>query len=345
MGDSCRLDPGLGYLYSQHSSAIHSDQRLTVDRGLTPVRVPASLYSLPGTAQASLPHHRPRLSRLSTHPQQPTLSLLNPLLQLVYLNNTRASKQNIPHTFPTVIVSPHSTSPSSDRASSRSAASNNFASAVVPRQQLDVHCTVSQGVQSGASSMSANGMTTMGGKRDEGFAPHRTPRPSLISQPSNSVPSTPHQYPREVFSRSRSPSPNGGLGSHSPRSVSSEANSTMPSLRKARGGCRFETNAAFGRRRIPYISSDILEKAKEEPKKGLDPQEDKKLSGDMRELYDRLLPSEESKERRSMFVKKLENILHTEWPGNEFKVHVFGSSGNLLFTSESDGEVLNHGLL
>jgi DNA polymerase sigma len=82
-----------------------------------------------------------------------------------------------------------------------------------------------------------------------------------------------------------------------------------------------------------------LEKAKEEPKKCLNPKEDEKLSGDMRELYDRLLPSQESMDRRRVFVKKLEDILHTEWPGNEFKVHVFGSSGNMLFTSESDVDV------
>jgi DNA polymerase sigma len=113
----------------------------------------------------------------------------------------------------------------------------------------------------------------------------------------------------------------------------------MPTLRApGTSRCKYETNAAFGRRRIPYVSSDILEPPPEEPKKTLDPQEDKKLSGDMRELYDRLLPSADSTARRKAFVKKLENILHTEWPGNEFKVHVFGSSGNLLYTSESDGE-------
>jgi DNA polymerase sigma len=90
---------------------------------------------------------------------------------------------------------------------------------------------------------------------------------------------------------------------------------------------------------MPYDSSDILEKPKDEPKKSLDPHEDEKLSGDMRELYDRLLPSADSTARRHAFVKKLERILHTEWPGNEFKVHVFGSSGNLLYTNESDGEL------
>jgi DNA polymerase sigma len=114
----------------------------------------------------------------------------------------------------------------------------------------------------------------------------------------------------------------------------------MPTLRAPTRPtrCKYETNAAFGKRRIPYTSSDVLEKAKEEPKKTLDPHEDEKLSGDMRELYDRLLPSQESTNRRNAFVKKLERILHTEWPGNEFKVHVFGSSGNQLYTNDSDGK-------
>jgi DNA polymerase sigma len=113
----------------------------------------------------------------------------------------------------------------------------------------------------------------------------------------------------------------------------------MPTLRQGRrNGCKYETNSAFGKRRIPYTSSDVLEKAKEEPKKTLDPHEDEKLSGDMRELYDRLEPSQESTARRRQFVDKLQKILETEWPGNEFKVHVFGSSGNMLYTSDSDGK-------
>lgn len=73
------------------------------------------------------------------------------------------------------------------------------------------------------------------------------------------------------------------------------------------------------------------------PKKYLSPKEEEKLSGDMRELYDRLLPSSASDERRSRFVQKLERILNERWPGNDIRVYVFGSSGNLLSTEESDG--------
>lgn len=74
------------------------------------------------------------------------------------------------------------------------------------------------------------------------------------------------------------------------------------------------------------------------PKKYLNPTEEDKLSGDMRELYDRILPTKDSDERRAKFVRKLENILNKQWPGNDIKVHVFGSSGNMLCTTDSDGE-------
>lgn len=58
----------------------------------------------------------------------------------------------------------------------------------------------------------------------------------------------------------------------------------------------------------------------------------------MRELYDRILPSAESEERRAKFKQKLERILNEQWPGNDIKVHVFGSSGNMLCSSDSDGQ-------
>ena len=78
------------------------------------------------------------------------------------------------------------------------------------------------------------------------------------------------------------------------------------------------------------------------PKKYLDPPENEKLSGDMRELYDRILPSEESNFRRAHFVQKLERMLNQQWSGSDIKVHVFGSSGNMLCTSDSDGKQSHH---
>ena len=89
---------------------------------------------------------------------------------------------------------------------------------------------------------------------------------------------------------------------------------------------------------MPYQSDELLEEAKEVLKKTLDPREDDKLSGDMRELYDRLQPKQEDVDIRDKFVKKVQRILETEFPGVEMKVHVFGSSGNMLWTAESDGK-------
>lgn len=86
------------------------------------------------------------------------------------------------------------------------------------------------------------------------------------------------------------------------------------------------------------IGDAPLERPKEVPKKALSPDEEKKLSGDMRELYDRLLPTPDRDKKRLQFVDKLGRILRKEWPGNEFHVHVFGSSGNMLCTNESDGK-------
>ncbi|KAL9600674.1 MAG: hypothetical protein Q9219_003004 [cf. Caloplaca sp. 3 TL-2023] len=97
---------------------------------------------------------------------------------------------------------------------------------------------------------------------------------------------------------------------------------------------------AHSRRRIPYsVGGEQLERPASMPKKYLNPVEEGKLSGDMRELYDRLLPTRDSDDRRARLVQKLERILNEKWPGNDIKVHVFGSSGNLLCTNESDVDI------
>ena len=67
----------------------------------------------------------------------------------------------------------------------------------------------------------------------------------------------------------------------------------------------------------------------------------------MQQLYQKLLPSQESERRRTRLVEKLEKILNDEWPGHDIKVNVFGSSGNLLASDDSDGTentILYHGL-
>lgn len=166
-------------------------------------------------------------------------------------------------------------------------------------------------------------------------------RPTLQhthSHQSNSVPSTPHQRPRKLSLGASSPAPVDDP-THSPRSVHSESNSHLPPLRRPPVGCRFETPIAFSKRRMPYsLGGDPLEKAKGPIKEALQPDEEQKLTGDMRELYDRLLPSAENEERRAKLVQKLERLLNAQWPGGDIRVRVFGSSGNMLCSSDSDGQ-------
>ncbi|KKZ67149.1 hypothetical protein EMCG_07171 [[Emmonsia] crescens] len=167
---------------------------------------------------------------------------------------------------------------------------------------------------------------------------HIPPRPTFASQHSSSLPSTPYQHPRDLQFVSRSPSPN--RGSSSPRSTHSESTHLLPSLRRPYGGCKYETGMAHFRRRIPYsLGSELLPKELGPLKEHLDPADEKNLTGDMRELYDRLLPSEESEQRRLKFVNKLENLLNKQWPGNNIRVRVFGSSGNKLCSSDSDVDI------
>lgn len=165
----------------------------------------------------------------------------------------------------------------------------------------------------------------------------QTARPPLVTHQSNSLPSTPYQHPRDLSFHSRTPSPR--RNSTSPRSTQSESNHQLPSFRKPLGGCKYETGMAFFRRRMPYsLGGDLLPEEKEGLKERLDSAQEEKLTEDMKEVYDRLLPSAESDDRRRQLVRKLEKLLNNQWPGSNIKVHVFGSSGNKLCSSESDGE-------
>jgi hypothetical protein len=351
MGD--RHTSSAAYLYIHHPLTAHSAARQIKHRASSPLVVeqPSTRHSQSQSVNLSSspsPYtpflHSPSVS----HPPPPLSAspylLLHPFLQLARIDELHPPASHTP--FPAVIVSPHSLSPPPQRDSARTASKNTPAhSAPAPKHTADGNKHSQRSVQSSAPTMTSNGTQgpVMATKRDEaGGALARVQRPSIVSQHSNSVPSTPLQVARRYDTRSRSPSPNSGLGSHSPRSVASEANSTMPTLRPARQTkCKFETNVgALGRRRVPYHSSDILEKAKEEPKKTLDPNEEDKLSGDMRELYDRIQPTPEHTAIRNQFVQKVQRILETEFPGNDFKVSIFGSSGNMLWTAESDGNCI-----
>lgn len=99
---------------------------------------------------------------------------------------------------------------------------------------------------------------------------------------------------------------------------------------------------AYFRRRIPYsLGADPLPEEKEGLKEKLDPEEERKLTTDIMDLYDRLLPSAESDDRRHQLVRKLEKLFNDQWPGHEIKANVFGSSGNKLCSSDSDGMSLD----
>lgn len=179
-----------------------------------------------------------------------------------------------------------------------------------------------------------NGEALGGGKR---VSPSRPP---LASQLSNSMPSTPQQHACAFFSRSRTPSPARNVKNYSPRSVYSE--SGLPTPQPAKAFCKYE-RALTGRRRMGYnIGADPLEPEQPPPAQELENDVEAKLTTDMRELYGRLQPSRESQDNRKKLVAKIQRLLEDQWPGNEFVIHVFGSSGNLLCTTDSDGMATSH---
>jgi DNA polymerase sigma len=97
---------------------------------------------------------------------------------------------------------------------------------------------------------------------------------------------------------------------------------------------------AKARRRVPYsLGPEKLGPDPSLTKKKLGPEEEAKLSKEMQELYQRLLPSSDSEARRIRLVEKLEKLLRDRWPGFSVKVNVFGSTGNNLGTSDSDVDI------
>jgi hypothetical protein len=162
---------------------------------------------------------------------------------------------------------------------------------------------------------------------------------STSSHQSSSVPSTPHQHARKFSFESREPSPT-ATSNHSPRSAYSESTLTSTRPPPPRGGCRYETAMAHTRRRMPYsIGSERLEKlSSPDVKSKLSEDEERKLSTDMRELYDRLLPTADVENKKEKLVRKLQKLFNDEWPGHDIQVHMFGSTGNLLCTDTSDGK-------
>ncbi|KAK4227511.1 hypothetical protein QBC38DRAFT_190299 [Podospora fimiseda] len=180
-------------------------------------------------------------------------------------------------------------------------------------------------------------------------APPLRPSPSTQNAPgapsqtvlSSSVPSTPHQHARKFSFESREPSP-GATQNHSPRSAYSEANGNVPSLRPLpprNGGCRFETAIPYSRRRMPYSDEKLPKVDVDKIKSRLSDEEEIKLKSEMDDLYGRLLPKTDDEIKRQKLVDKLESLFTGQWPNANIKVHLFGSSGNLLCTDDSDVDI------
>ncbi|KAJ5518339.1 PAP/25A-associated [Penicillium expansum] len=199
-------------------------------------------------------------------------------------------------------------------------------------------CSLHRDVASLASAQSSTMAWRPQSDVPQSDVPETAARPPLTSHQSNSLPSTPYQHARNLSFHSRSPSP--ARGSTSPRSTHSEATHLPPFSRKPLGGCKYETAMAYFRRRIPYsLGADILPEEKGALKEQLSPDEEKKLSTEIMDLYDRLLPSAESDDRRRQLVRKLEKLFNDQWPGHNIKANIFGSSGNKLCSSDSDVDI------
>lgn len=174
----------------------------------------------------------------------------------------------------------------------------------------------------------------------EGLQLHNMPQPRLLGKQSISVPSTPRQQPRDFAFDVRYNSPGGALARDSPRSTTSESNRPLPAFRAVSPNCRYMSTQT-SRRRIPYtIGTDRLEE-EENVKQSLESEEEKQLSNNLYALYDRLLPTQDSQQKRQLVVEKIQRILSEAWPAKSIQVAVFGSSGNMLYTSRSDGMLLS----
>lgn len=90
---------------------------------------------------------------------------------------------------------------------------------------------------------------------------------------------------------------------------------------------------------MPYsIGADRLDPVDPDKiKSKLSEDHEAKLTAILQERYNSLIPTPEVESKRTKLVHKLEKILNDEWPGHDIRVHLFGSSGNLLCSDDSDG--------
>ena len=195
-------------------------------------------------------------------------------------------------------------------------------------------------------SIETHSMTSMFAQHNsaekENAAPIRTLRVSSDTSPSRrihsrSMPATPSHPPLSNGNHRRSPSVSRTTNNNSPLSEISYAPSTF---KKPQSGCKYETGMARARRRVPYsLGPESLPPDNAKTRKPLSVEQEARLSRDIGELYQQLLPTEESEQRRTKFVEKLDKILHERWPSAAITVNVFGSTGNYLGTSDSDVDV------
>ncbi|KAK9245776.1 hypothetical protein V1506DRAFT_219916 [Lipomyces tetrasporus] len=174
-----------------------------------------------------------------------------------------------------------------------------------------------------------------------------------------------HSIPSSSSSRAVSPrrgessptsvyeSPNGDLSrSPSPTTHNSANESTQsPHLStppKSYGsnwfnlsGCQYETALINARRRIPYSlgTGPLPPMPVSMIKETLSVRDEAILTKDIENLFGELLLTDDSACRRRKFIEKLQLLLNEEWPGNDIRVHPFGSTENLLCSNDSDVDV------
>lgn len=170
----------------------------------------------------------------------------------------------------------------------------------------------------------------------------RPSRPQLLSHQSNSVPSTPQQHAQDKTFDNRPTSP--GKRRSSTSSSSTKSDSKLKSqVRRGTANleCRYMTTQT-SRRRIPYSIGDQLLERRDPLKQWQLPEAKARLGASIDRLYNSLLPSESNQDARGQVLDKIRRIIRTGFPERNFEVHIFGSSGNMLYTDKSDGGYQHH---
>ena len=169
--------------------------------------------------------------------------------------------------------------------------------------------------------------TSRSGQPEKTMADTPSTKLSPSSTKARSLPSTPSQ-------RSQSPPRN------RPSPITSgPTRERSPAYRRGMI-CKYETGMKQARRRVPYtLGPEKLDADPEGAAKKLSPKEEFRLTTGMRSLYQNLVPTEQSEDKRCRLVQKLERLLQERWPRQHIKVSVFGSTGNKLGTGDSDVDI------